>query len=602
MPIVSLSHSTIYFIRMFPRFLLTIILAVTVFSGSLFAQDEADYELMPIEAIQPGMEGVWKTVVSGNEIRTFPLRVIGIAEHFVGPRQSVIICEATDAENNLSGPVAGMSGSPVFIDGKLIGAYAYGFTWPKEQALIGVTPIHDMLPIFDSGEPYSESSGDSVSMGSVWKNVEPASRNKLVEFQTVLKPLPTPMFVSGISETALGVFGEEFEKLGLSVMAAPMGGSGDVEATPFEAGSALAGVLMQGDFNYAAVGTVTHVVGNRLLAFGHPFFQWGDIQVPLAHAEVLTVVRSLSSSFKLSNYGEIVGQIYQDRLNGIAGEVGTFVPMSDFNLSVKYPDFSDKEYSAKLFHHKQLSAILSATALMQALNNVHESSAEQTLLIETRIKPVGYDEIVLNDIFAGGGASIMAAFQQMSIHQLLTDNNFDSPAIESINIEVRVQAEERVMFLEGVYLESNDLNAGDELTLTIKLKNNDGERFTENISFLLPEGVRSEKLELVIGDASTAEENQFEGFFSATRYEHLLEGLVKFKSRDQLYIQLVRRAPGISMGGSHLSGLPPSVLTLIKNSKSLEIEKDLKREVLYEQGIKFESEIRGSASLSLTVN
>lgn len=586
---------------MLKRFFLTTILAFVALSGNLFAEGKGDYELMPIEEIQPGMEGVWKTVVSGTEIRTFPLRVIGIADHFVGPGQSVIICEATDAENILSGPVAGMSGSPVFIDGKLIGAYAYGFTWPKEQAIIGVTPIHDMLPIWDAGEPYDESSDDSALMGSFWKNVEPASRNRLADYQTVLTQLPSPLFVSGISQEVLSAFGGEFEKLGLSLMAAPMGGSSNVEYDGFEAGSPVAGMLMIGDFNYGAVGTVTHVSGDRLLAFGHPFFQSGDARIPMAHAEVITVIRSLSSSFKLSSYGEVVGQLYQDRLNGVAGEVGTFVPMTDFNVTVRYPEFDDKKYSARLFQHKQMSSLLSATSLMQALNNVQESSAEQTLRVSTHIKPAGYDEIVINDIFAGANAPITAAFQQMGIHQLLTDNIFNAPAIESITIEVSVEPENNVLYLEKVYLESNDLDAGEEVSVELKLKDNKGGHFSKSIQFKLPEGVRNEKLELVIGDASTAEDNEFEGFFLATKYEQLLERLVKFKNHDQLYIQLVRRAPGISMEGSNLAGLPPSVITLMKNSKSLEIEKGLHREVLFETSIQFESEFRGSASLSLKV-
>ena len=125
--------------------------------AGLFSQTAGSYELMPLDEVKPGMEGEWRTVMAGTQVETFPLRVIGIAEHFVGPNQPIIICEAIDETNVLSGPVAGMSGSPVFIEGKLVGAYAYGYTWPKEQAIIGVTPIHQMLPVY-------EERGDEVAL------------------------------------------------------------------------------------------------------------------------------------------------------------------------------------------------------------------------------------------------------------------------------------------------------------------------------------------------------------------------------------------------------------------------------------------------------
>ncbi|MDG2169851.1 MAG: SpoIVB peptidase S55 domain-containing protein, partial [Opitutales bacterium] len=206
-------------------------------AGGLCAQLNSCYELMPLEEVKPGMEGEWLTVMSGTEVETFPLRVIGIAEHFIGPNESVIICEAIDDRNILSGPVAGMSGSPVFIDGKLVGAYAYGYTWPKEQAIIGVTPIHNMLPVLEDRGGEVAAGG---SINSYWKSVEPASRSRLNDFQTVLQPLPAPLIAAGISDRTLAAFSETLDELGVKVMNGP-GGSASAELTgEIEAGSAVA--------------------------------------------------------------------------------------------------------------------------------------------------------------------------------------------------------------------------------------------------------------------------------------------------------------------------------------------------------------------------
>jgi hypothetical protein len=583
---------------MFPKLpVFLIALSFSVING-VMAQVEPAYELMRIEDVKPGMEGEWRTVISGTEIQSFPLRVIGIAEHFVGPNQPVIICEALDEVNILSGPVAGMSGSPVFIGGKLIGAYAYGYTWPKEQAIIGVTPIHNMLPVLEDRGRAVASSG---SVNSYWKTVEPASRERLSEYKTVLQPLPAPLIAAGISDATLEAFSGELDALGIKMMNGPGGGTSAELLDDIKAGSAVSAILMQGDFNFGATGTVTHVAGDQLLAFGHPFFQWGSVEMPLAKAEILTVIRSLSSSFKLSNMGAQVGRVYQDRLTGIAAELGPMSPMTDFSVSVTYPDFEDKTFSARMFRHPRLSPIVGAMATMEALRGGLEYSEELTLRVKTTINVEGYDPIEVTDIFAGTGVDNAAAFQQLAIHQLITDNSFDPPDVKSIAVEIESRPVTEVTYLEAVYLHEAVVQAGDKVHLTLRIKNHQGERFSKQVSFTLPEEIRKERVEVLVADAISVDQVEFEGFYTATRFEHVLERIENLKSRDHIYIKLMRRSPGISLEGQHLAGLPPSTLTLLKNAKGLKIDKDTVRESGFEMKIPMDSEFRGSALLPLTV-
>ncbi len=583
---------------MHPKLITFLILASLVLASGLFAQSKPSYELMRIDEVKPGMEGEWRTVVSGTEIQSFPLRVIGIAEHFVGPNQPVIICEALDATNILSGPVAGMSGSPVFIDGKLIGAYAYGYTWPKEQAIIGVTPIHNMLPVLEDKGRVIASSG---SVNTHWKSVEPKSRERLGEYKTVLQPLPTPLIAAGISDATLEAFSGELDALGITMMNGPGGATSSELTGEIEAGSAVSAILMQGDFNFGATGTVTHVDGDQLLAFGHPFFQWGSVEMPLAQAEILTVIRSLSSSFKLSNMGAQVGRVYQDRLTGIAAELGPLSPMSDFSVSVRYPDFEDKLFSAKMFRHPRLSPIVGAMATMEALRGGLEYSEELTLRVKTTIDVEGYDPIEVTDIFAGIGVDSAAAFQQLAIHQLITDNSFDPPVVNSIAVQIESRPVTEVTYLEAVYLHEDSVQPGGTVNLTLKIKNHQGERFSKEVSFELPEEIRKERVEVLVADAISVDQVEFEGFYTATRFEHVLERIESLKSRDHIYVKLMRRSPGISLEGQHLAGLPPSTLTLLKNAKGLKIDKDTVRESGFEMKIPMDSEFRGSALLPLIV-
>jgi hypothetical protein len=583
---------------MYSRLLATFaLLALSL--GSLFSQSDAAYELMRIEDVKPGMEGEWRTVMSGSTIEAFPLRVIGIAEHFIGPNQPVIICEAIDKVNILSGPVAGMSGSPVFIDGKLVGAYAYGYTWPKEQAIIGVTPIHNMIPVFEDKGSNVASSG---SVNTYWKSVEPTSRGRLSEYKTVLQPLPTPLIASGISDSTLSAFTGELDKLGISMMNGPGGASSTELSGRIEAGSAVSAILMQGDFNFGATGTVTHVDGDKLLAFGHPFFQWGSVEMPLAQAEILTIVRSLSSSFKLSNMGSQVGRVYQDRLTGIAAELGPVSPMSDYSISISYPDYEDKNFSAKMFRHPRLGPIVGAMATMESLRGGLEYSEELTLRVKTEIKVEGYDPIEVTDVFAGTGVDNAAAFQQLAIHQLIADNTFDPPPIEYIKVFIESRPVTEISYLEAVYLHEENVKSGDTVNLTLQIKNHQGERFSKQVSFVLPEEIRKERVEVLVADAISADQVEYEGFYTASRFEHVLERIKDLKSRDHIYIKLLRQAPGVSFEGQHLAGLPPSTLALLKNAKGLKIDKNTIRESMFEMKIPMDSEFRGSALLPLIVD
>lgn len=573
---------------------------LTLIQGCLFfAFSTYAYELMPFEEVKPGMEGEWRTVMSGTEVETFPLRVIGIAEHFVGPNQPVIICEAIDERNILSGPVSGMSGSPVFIDGKLVGAYAYGYTWPKEQAIIGVTPIHSMLPVFEDKGRDVASSGTA---NPYWKSVEPTSRERLQDYKSVLQPLPAPLIAAGISDKTLDAFSDELDALGVKMMNGPGGAASSELTGDLVAGSAVSAILMQGDFNFGATGTVTHVDGDQLLAFGHPFFQWGSVEMPLARAEVLTIVRSMPSSFKLSNMGGMVGRVYQDRLTGIAAEIGPVSPMTDYTISVSYPDFDNKSYKAKMFRHPRLGPLVGAMATMEAIRGGLEYSEEQTLRVKTRVKVDGYETIEVNDIFAGVGVDSAAAFQQLAIHQLISDNSFDPPVVESIDVVIESRPVTEITYLEAVYLHEEKVQSGETVNLTLRMKNHQGERFTKHVSFELPEEVRKERVEILVADAVSADQVEFEGFYTASRFEHVLQRLKDLKSRDSIYVLMLRRSPGISLEGQHLAGLPPSTLTLLKNAKGLKIDKDTLRQSGFEMSIPMDSEFRGSALLPLIVD
>ena len=362
------------------------------------------------------MTGEWHTVVSGSRIDSFPMEVVGIAENFIGPQRPVIICKALDATNKLTGPVAGMSGSPVFINGKLIGAYAYGWTWPKDQALIGVTPIESMLEVETNYPPGARIPAGTNRLASRNAGETGAEPQWLVApagdgpglptpatLQSTMKPLPTPLFVSGISERVLQKFSSRLSALGLDVMQAPSGRAHDIDNDP-KPGQPLAGVLMSGDFHFAGTGTVTWRHGNRILAFGHPFLQSGPTEMPMASAEILTVVQSVARSFKLSNTGPIIGTIYQDRLTAIAGEIGRKPNTTHFEAHLDAPGGKTRFFQGELFQNQRLSPIISAISLLESLYDTMESEEQQTIYLDTTLEIPGHEPVKLTDAASGEDA------------------------------------------------------------------------------------------------------------------------------------------------------------------------------------------------------
>ncbi|MGH8024029.1 MAG: hypothetical protein ACRED1_10635, partial [Limisphaerales bacterium] len=356
---------------------------------SLLAQARDSTPIMPLADVKPGMKGHWRTVVSGTRIDSFPMEVVGVADNFIGPGRPVIICEGLDATNKLTGPVAGMSGSPVYVDGKLLGAYAYGFVFPHDQDLFGVTPIGQMLEVEKyppASNPWgSEPMAEAAGAGSAqWMAAPAAGLNvpPLAAMQSVMKPLPTPLFVSGVSQHTLRMFEPELNKLGLQVMQAPSGSAGPMTNTDLEPGAAVSGVLMSGDFDFAGTGTVTWRHGNRILAFGHPFMQSGPTEMPMATAQILTVVSSFEESFKLLNIGRVVGTIYQDRLTAIAGEIGRMPRTTHVEIHLTSPSGAARVYQGDMFQNQLFSPVLTAIALEEALSETMESEEKQTIYLE----------------------------------------------------------------------------------------------------------------------------------------------------------------------------------------------------------------------------
>lgn len=579
--------------------------------GTVSARAEAT---IGVDEIKPGMRGEWRTVVSGTEIVSYPLEVIGLAPNFAGPQRTIILCRALDPQNLESGPVGGMSGSPVYFDGRLAGAYAYGFTWPKNQAILGVTPIADMLEVLEFAAPdgpgrlartsTTASSGlgnaTLASAGSGAAPVPPAAAALNLETAAgAAERLTVPMLAGGFSARTLAAFADTWREFGLAPMAAPSGSTMGPGEEGLEPGGAVAGVLMAGDFTFVGTGTVTWRDGNRLLGFGHPFFSFGPTAIPMASAEILTVIQAVPRSFKLSNHGPIVGTISQDRLSAIAGEIGPVPPMTSLQVRVQPVAGPARTFRAAAFQHPRLTATLVGMAMMEALEITQETVEEGTFSVRGTVEVEGHGPI---EVRQSSTRSMALAMGWMTRLRALLDNPFEPVQVTSIDLEATITPGWQNHVLKAVQVIPTRVRPGTDLVLAVTMARPYAEPMVWPVRLRVPDDVRpGEKLTILLADAATAAAAADGVGGPVGSVADLVAQWRAERSSDQLYALLLRPAAGLQIAGANLPDLPPSVRATLTAGATRTIRADLSEVVVGETAIALTGPFEGSYRLEVTV-
>ncbi len=575
------------------------------------ARADGEMPIMPLSEIKPGMTGEWHTVVSGTRIDSFPMRVVGVADNFIGPQRPVIICLGLDATNITTGPVAGMSGSPVFIDGKLIGAYAYGFILPKEQDLFGVTPIGQMLEVESNYPPAAVVTNakpmvtfDNAAADPQWLAAPTATTGvpALMTLQTAMKPLPTPLFVSGVSERTLKKFAPRLAALGLQVMQAP---SGSATAHAFDndlkPGSSVSGVLMSGDFDFAGTGAVTWRHGNRILAFGHPFLQSGPTEMPMASAEIITVVQGYLESFKLPNIGPVVGSIYQDRLTAIAGEIGRAAPTTRVEVHLDALGGKTRMFQGDMFENQMLSPILSAISLLESLYDTMESEEQQTIYMDTTMEVAGHEPVKLSDAASGEDGAFDLVINELEMYDMLLNNPCEFPNVKSLVFHVRLVDGWKSSRLDSLAMDRNEAKPGSTLNAVIGLSNFRGEPSCIPVSVPIPADLHAPEVELFVGDADAALRMDEPPQTPPQTLDQVLDRIRLTRSHQDICVKLLQTAPGLSVDGKNLPDLPPSVAAQFSSPNSSTGKAVLDHITLWETNIPTDGTFSGQMTLPVRI-
>jgi hypothetical protein len=514
---------------------------------------------IPIAEIQRGQHGYGLSVFAGTEPERFDVEVIGIMRN-VTPDASYILARLTGKGLEKSGVAAGMSGSPVFLDGRLAGAVAFSWAFTNE-AIAGITPIESMrqlsglkpLPLTPPPPPVKLS---DLLAGRVPQDLLTVQLAKL-----------QPRFVEGASSAvqwAASGFGERSTALLRQALGSVgSGGKAEPGAVPesLEPGSAVAVLLVDGDFQLAAYGTVTDHYGDQVLAFGHPFLGLGPVRVPMATSEVLTVLSSQNNSFKIQNSGRIVGAFEQDRKMGIQGRIGVQAPMVPMTLRVDGE--RPREFHMRLAELPEFMPMLVGSSLLGGLDSASYSAGAQGLDLTARFRIKNRGDLEVRQSFDGENAGTDAAAFLLSIVAYLSQNTLERVELENVDVQLDQTTQPRFATLVGANASRTLVRPGDRVTLNLDLVAYRGDRFRHSMSLDLPEDLPAGRYSLLVGDGASVDAARLAMEPSEpVTFQQALELLRSFHSRRDLMVLGVYGGPGLSVAGEVMPRLPGSVRSL----------------------------------------
>ncbi len=540
-------------------------------------------ETMPLANIQKGMRGYGITVFEGSRLEKFDVEILGVL-HNIGPGQDLILAKVDSPLVRRAGVVAGMSGSPVYIDGKVIGALAYSWQFAKEP-IAGITPIEEMLKIADLGRGTASavvaatprvsateflSALANQKTNDVFEKLESSFANASpANSMTGVKPIAVPLSLSSFAPDTIARFSKYLDAMGF--VAVPSGSSGgspnSAEEKEFHAGDAIGAVLLNGDFNVAATGTVTFIDGNRIYAFGHPFLDMGEVSFPMAKSDIISVMPSLASSFKFASTGAIVGSFRQDRSTGIMGMIGDKSDMIPIDVSVEGSGPTQR-YHVNIVRHSLLSPLILAMAADSVVANAQRAAGERTVLLETEIKLKGFDEpIHLREGWAGAQARQAIPAYLAVVAGYVMSNEFRVADIERVKIHLRHDDDLKIAKLLEASIDmplKGRITPGDTLKVRTVLKPYRGEAFVETFEVKIPDNQPPGSAYLLVGSGSLANQVDFSLVPPDPRtLEQVIAVLQRLRPSTDLTVGLYSSAEGAVTAGVYLPNLPPSMRAVV---------------------------------------
>lgn len=558
--------------RIIPALSIALLLAA---SQPLAASDPP--EILPLSQVKPGMQGVAYTIFSGDQIEKMELSVIGVLHNALGPKQDLILVELHGPQAEHAGVVSGMSGSPVYLDGKLAGALSLRLGLFTKEAIAGVTPIENILDI-EKALPATSSVATTTAVGTLSASNETAARVPLpielseqlgVTSGSYLVPIETPLVFTGLYPQTLAQFGGKLLSLGMTATA---GGTAapSPEDSKLQPGDMVGMDLIRGDLSLSAGCTVTRIEGDRVFACGHPLFGFGPVSLPLSRGHVVMTLASAMASTKIMNTGGVIGTLTQDRTTAVMGVLGagpTTIPM---DLEIATPA-QEKAFHFELIESPQLTPLLVALATFNGVVGNTAYSEGSTLQLTGTIELNGHTPVKLEYLFAPSDAPIPGGFAVAGdvegTFARLYLNPYEPPHVQKIHLRINSLPERRWAVIDSAWSEKSEAHPGDTVRIKVLLRPYRGAPFIQEIPVTIPPQAARGNLRLLVSDAETL--NRTVQTFSAAQQSQLpgLEELIRVLNRerhnDRLYATLLQPTPTLLVEDKEMPNVPLSEISIL---------------------------------------
>ena len=582
--------------------------------GGPAGQDSSDF--FPLNQVHAGLKGVGKTILQGDDVSEFQVEILGVLRSVLAPKHDAILVKLSGGGIERTNIVAGMSGSPVYVDGKLLGAVAISFPFAKEPYGL-VTPIGDMLAVAPSASSTTvEAEANRAAFqeypgprGAHFVRVagSPADEVRLIAEDSWLSPdqlsqarqpasdepygmaellssLRLPVRFSGFDSNLIRQYASAFRALGLEPVeggvltgaASPASGTGrageprpssessEAAAPGIEPGKMVSLLFVSGDFNLSADCTVTYRQGDRLYACGHQVFQMGQTDIPFAPARVLATIPSLTVSFKVDDPGSPVGSIRQDRFGAIYGIVGQQASTIPVSIRVDSTLQRTENYQFDVAQAPLISPLLVQLAIASTVGATERALGPSTLHLKGKIRLAGGEAVDLEDVLASDtGAASTAGVVVAAPLNILLSSDFPGLHVEGIDLDLSAQDKARAASLDEAWASKSEVRPGDTIDLMAVVRTPSGETFTQKIPVHVPENVSSRVLSLVVGSGAAldAMEGRLTPLASQPRDVHqMVRALNRMRRNNRLYALLLAPASSFRLQGEEFPSPPPSLL------------------------------------------
>src|SRR5688572_1961587 len=585
----------------------------------------AQTRTFPVDELKAGMVGIGRTVFEGDQLEDFKVHILGVLRNVIGTRRNLILARLEGGPLAHTGVIAGMSGSPVYIDGRLVGAVSYSLGQFSKEPIAGITPIDEMIEAATFAGPRRQAARAELQMPLTPESLRASLREAFSWIRpfadspsdvqvfgdaglnagigTLLRPIATPLTLGGFDATFIDPVAGAFRDQGfVPVMAGSLAQDTPRSTQPLRPGDPVGVALMSGDLELGATGTVTEVEGNRVYAFGHPFYGLGPTQFPMTRAYVHTILPSMISSMKIASTGEVIGTVQQDRFTTIAGTLGPGPALIPVKINLTSERGTKKTFTMAMVNDQLFTPLLAYLSIMNTLSAYERQNGAASYVVRGNASVKKHGNVAFEDLFTGDSSISGAAAYVVGPINFLLRNAFEDIELEGLTLDIDASEQPRTATLERVWVDGTRIRPGTTVDLKILLRTYRGDELTRTVPVAIPANARG-SVSVMVADGTRlsqweARELQIQPL-QTRGLPQMIRVLNSARKNNRLYVRLLGREGGAVVKGESLAALPPSVLAVMEADRNGGNFRPLQSAMLGEWDIATEYAVIGSRTLTL---